>query len=118
MKTLRIAVGLGVIAFTIFIFLWGVKLRLVLAQSEADSPRSGPGTYYKVLPNNQPAQWSAGDAINRVIFSVDAKGNWDFSPEFWRHIESHCVAVLTEKHTVHHKRTISAGEIPDDRMEW
>jgi hypothetical protein len=53
------------------------------------------------------------------IAEFDAKGNLSITDSaFWQMIESHCVAVLTEKHTVHHKRTISGGEIPDDRMEW
>jgi hypothetical protein len=33
------------------------------------------------------------------------------------YVESHCVAVLTEKHTVHHKLRPEAPSF-DDRMEW
>jgi hypothetical protein len=58
------------------------------------------------------------DTMNHLFFTIHHDGEWEMSPQFWKQIESHCVAVLTEKHTVHHKRTISGGEIPDDRMEW
>jgi hypothetical protein len=69
---------------------------------------------------DQTFEWTIDDTnkLNNVFFTIHSDGEWEMSPQFWKQIESHCVAVLTEKHTVHHKRTISGGEIPDDRMEW
>jgi len=38
-------------------------------------------------------------------------------PAFWKMVESNCVAVLTEKHTVHHKLRAEPPSF-DDRSEW
>jgi hypothetical protein len=49
---------------------------------------------------------------------MDAHGNFTLTNQaFWKMVEQHCVAVITEKQTVHHKIGPS-GPSYDDRMEW
>jgi len=86
---------------------WATRLTAHAQKPEPGMRRDDPNLF----------KWSNSANFHEPLFILREKSGWEIGPGLWQQIESHCVAVLTEKRTVHHKLEPTPPSF-DDRAEW